>query len=47
VTPVHRPLIGCVRSCFDGIEPLDAERVQAATRVEERAADPVLTHEAR
>lgn len=37
---VHRRLIGCVRSCFDGIEPLDAERERAALRVEERATDP-------
>lgn len=37
---VHRRLIGCVRSCFDGIAPLDAERERAAARVEERAADP-------
>jgi ArsR family transcriptional regulator len=37
---VHRRLIGCVRSCFDGIEPLDAERERAVVRVAERTDDP-------
>jgi ArsR family transcriptional regulator len=37
---VHRRLVGCVRSCFAGIETLDAERQRAALRVEEREADP-------
>lgn len=35
---VHRNLIGCVRSCFVGIESLDAERREAEARVAARAA---------
>lgn len=38
--PVHRNLIGCVRSCFAGIASLDAERARADARVRERAAAP-------
>ena len=38
--PVHRNLIGCVRSCFTGISSLDTERARAETRVRERAAKP-------
>jgi len=38
--PVHRNLIGCVRSCFTGITTLDAERARAETRVRQRAAEP-------
>lgn len=37
---VHANLIKCVRSCFTGIESLDAERHMAAERVMTRAADP-------
>lgn len=40
VHPVHRNLIGCVRTCFSGIATLDTERVRAETRVRERAAEP-------
>ena len=37
---VHRNLINCVRSCFTGIDALDAERAVAARRVQERRAAP-------
>ncbi len=37
---VHRNLIGCVRSCFRGIESLDAERLRAEARVRARTDDP-------
>lgn len=37
---VHRKLINCVRSCFRGIDSLDAERTRAEARVRERDADP-------
>ncbi|HEY6210539.1 MAG TPA: metalloregulator ArsR/SmtB family transcription factor [Gemmatimonadales bacterium] len=38
--PVHRNLIGCVRTCFRGISSLDRERASAETRVAERRARP-------
>jgi ArsR family transcriptional regulator len=38
--PVHRNLIGCVRSCFTGISSLDTERARAEIRVRERTAKP-------
>lgn len=38
--PVHRNLIGCVRSCFVGISSLDTERARADARARERAAAP-------
>lgn len=38
--PIHRTLIGCVRTCFRGIAQLDRERARAETRVRNRAADP-------
>lgn len=37
--PVHATLLGCVRSCFDGIPSLDAERAAAAARVAARTSD--------
>jgi len=37
--PLHRNLIGCVRSCFAGIPSLDRERRAAARRVAERRAE--------
>ena len=37
---VHRNLIGCVRTCFRGIESLDAERRHAEARVKARATEP-------
>ena len=38
--PVHRTLLGCVRTCFRGITQLDRERVAAEARVRDRAAEP-------
>lgn len=38
--PVHRDLINCVRSCFQGIESLDRERMKAEALVRDREADP-------
>ncbi len=35
---IHRNLIGCVRSCFAGIDSLDRERRGAEARVAERKA---------
>lgn len=40
LTAVHANLIGCVRSCFQGVETLDTERARAEDRVRERDADP-------
>jgi ArsR family transcriptional regulator len=40
VNPVHRNLIGCVRSCFAGISSLDTERARAEARVRARASEP-------
>ena len=37
---VHRNLLNCVRTCFRGIESLDAERRQAEARVLARASEP-------
>ena len=37
-SPVHANLLGCVRTCFVGIETLDAERRVAAERATEREA---------
>jgi ArsR family transcriptional regulator, arsenate/arsenite/antimonite-responsive transcriptional repressor len=37
---VHRNLINCVRTCFRGIDSLDAERARAEARVRELDADP-------
>jgi ArsR family transcriptional regulator len=37
---VHRSLLNCARTCFRGIDSLDAERAQAQARVEMRAATP-------
>lgn len=37
--PVHRNLVGCVRSCFLGIASLDDERAEAVARVARRARD--------
>lgn len=36
--PVHATLLGCVRTCFQGIPTLDAERVAAESRVVARRA---------
>ena len=38
--PVHRTLLGCVRTCFRGIAQLDRERAAAEAKVRARAADP-------
>lgn len=40
VHPVHRTLLGCVRTCFRGIAQLDRERARAEARTRLRAADP-------
>ncbi len=45
--PVHRNLVGCVRSCFAWIPSLDRERRAAARRVVERQADPGMCSTAR
>lgn len=37
---VHRRLVACVRSCFTGIEALDAERTRAADRVRQQEDQP-------
>lgn len=38
--PVHRTLLGCVRTCFRGIEQLDRERARAESKARARAAEP-------
>lgn len=38
--PVHRTLLGCVRTCFRGIEQLDRERARAEAKARARAAEP-------
>jgi len=38
--PVHRTLLGCVRTCFRGIEQLDRERARAEVKARARAAEP-------
>jgi ArsR family transcriptional regulator len=40
VHAVHQNLLNCVRSCFRGIDSLDAERSEAETRVRARASEP-------
>lgn len=37
---VHLNLLNCVRTCFRGIQSLDAERERAEARVKARAAEP-------
>lgn len=37
---VHKNLLSCVRTCFRGIDSLDAERRQAEARVLARASEP-------
>ena len=37
---VHQNLLNCVRTCFRGIDSLDAERRQAEARVLARASEP-------
>ena len=37
---VHRTLLGCVRTCFQGIAQLDRERALAEARARARAAAP-------
>jgi len=37
---VHRTLLGCVRTCFRGINQLDRERARAEVRIRSRADDP-------
>lgn len=37
---VHKNLLNCVRTCFRGIEGLDAERARAVERVRARESDP-------
>lgn len=36
----HRALLGCVRTCFQGIPQLDRERALAMDRMRARASDP-------
>jgi len=38
--PVHRTLLGCVRTCFRGIQQLDRERARAEAKARARAAEP-------
>ena len=38
--PVHRTLLGCVRTCFRGIAQLDRERAAAEARVRTGSGDP-------
>jgi ArsR family transcriptional regulator len=38
--PVRRTLLGCVRTCFRGIEQLDRERARAEAKARARAAEP-------
>lgn len=38
--PVHRTLLGCVRTCFRGVPQLDRERARAEVRTRSRLADP-------
>jgi ArsR family transcriptional regulator len=38
--PVHRRLLGCVRTCFREIKQLDRERAAATARVRARHVDP-------
>jgi ArsR family transcriptional regulator, arsenate/arsenite/antimonite-responsive transcriptional repressor len=40
VDPIHKNLIGCVRTCFRGIPSLDRERIKAEERVMARETDP-------
>lgn len=40
VRSVHRTLINCVRTCFNGIRTLDRERAAAEARVRLRALEP-------
>jgi ArsR family transcriptional regulator len=37
---VHRTLLGCVRTCFRGIDQLDRERARAEAKARARVADP-------
>ena len=37
---VHRTLLGCVRTCFRGIDQLDRERAAAEAKVRARSAEP-------
>jgi ArsR family transcriptional regulator len=39
-SPVHRNLLSCVRTCFQGIDGLDDERDAAERRVKEREENP-------
>ena len=38
--PVHKTLLNCVRTCFQGLPQLDRERATAVARVRARASDP-------
>jgi ArsR family transcriptional regulator len=40
IGPVHRTLLGCVRTCFRGLVQLERERGRAERRVRERATEP-------
>ena len=40
VDPIHKNLIGCVRTGFKGIASLERERVKAEARIRTREADP-------
>jgi ArsR family transcriptional regulator len=37
---VHRTLLNCVRTCFQGLPQLDRERAKAVASVRARASDP-------
>ena len=38
--PVHKTMLGCVRTCFRGVPRLDSERARAIERVRARASEP-------
>ena len=40
IYPVHKTLLNCVRSCFQGLPQLDRERSKAVARVRHRRSDP-------
>jgi len=37
---VHKTLLNCVRTCFQGLPQLDRERAKAVARVRARASEP-------
>jgi ArsR family transcriptional regulator len=40
IYPVHKTLLNCVRTCFQGLPQLDRERAKAVARVRARASAP-------